>query len=490
MRSLRSRIILLTVVVALLAVALTTWAIASRTQDAAVNQLEDQAQVENEITEALTRVALKVDEWEEAIEFVRELAGRFDVRIALTDERGRLIVDTMPGPELPPLVSIIDPLGPFAEFGEELPEEDLVFATIECLDDLDIPYEVDVFGRLFVDEGADPADVEECFDEAFEEIGEFETAGVAEPAWLFIETDTEPPIPWTQLIVVAAVVLVLAGGAAALVGGLVARPIGRLTEATRAIRGGDLGARVGVGAPEEVRELAESFNEMASALELEDERRKQLTSDIAHELRSPVTNIIGHLDAVRDGVIEASPEHLGVVSSEADRLHRLIEDLGQLAQAEEGQTRLDLEEVDVGALVRRVADAHAPVAVDRGVKLDCDCPEVMARIDGSRVEQIVGNLLNNALQAVEQTGNVSLSVSSDADSVIIRVADDGPGIPEDLLPVIFDRFRRSDQARTPGAGGRGLGLAIARALARAHGGDITAANSESGGAEFTVTLPR
>lgn len=489
MRSLRSRIILLTVVVALLAVALTTWAIASRTQDAAVDQLEDQAQVENEITEALTRVALEVDEWEGAIEFVQELADRFDVRIALTDERGRLIVDTTPGPELPPLVAIIDPLGPFAEFGEDLSEEDLVFATIECLDNLDISYEVDDFGRLFVDEDADPFVVEQCFDEAFEQIGELKTAGVAEPAWLFIDTDAEPPIPWTQLVVVAAVVLVLAGGAAALVGGVVVRPIGRLTEATRAIRGGDLGARVEVGAPEEVRELAESFNEMASALELEDDRRKQFSSDIAHELRSPVTNIIGHLDAVRDGVIDASPEHLDVVSSEAGRLHRLIEDLGQLAQAEEGQTRLDLDLVDVGALVRRVADAHAPIAVDGGIKLECDCPEITARIDGPRVEQIVGNLLSNALQATGRNGNVVLVVSPEADSVIIRVIDDGPGIPEELLPVIFDRFRRGSRARTPGAGGRGLGLAIARALARAHGGDITARNRQGGGAEFTVVLP-
>ena len=151
---------------------------------------------------------------------------------------------------------------------------------------------------------------------------------------------------------------------------------------------------------------------------------------------------------------------------------------------------LDRHELDVGALVRRVADAHRPAAQERSITLQCDCPEALATIDGPRVEQIVGNLVVNALAAVDAGGTVTLTVAAAADTVAVTIADDGPGVPAELLPVIFDRFRRGDAARSPDDGSRGLGLAIARALARAHGGDLVASNRSAGGAEFTLELPR
>ncbi len=201
--------------------------------------------------------------------------------------------------------------------------------------------------------------------------------------------------------------------------------------------------------------MAESFNEMADTLEGADRRRKQLTSDVAHELRSPVTNIIGHLDAVEDGVSEPTPEHLGVISAEAQRLHRLIEDLGQLAEADEGAIRLFREEQNVGAIVSRAVDARKMIAEERSISLSCDCPTAIAAVDGTRVEQVIGNLLDNALAAVSDGGAVWAGVSISSDGVRIDVADDGPGIPEELLGSLFDRLRRGDQARTPGGSAGG-----------------------------------
>lgn len=490
MRSFKGRVILLTAGVALVAVVLTTWAIAATTQDSVVDRLDQRAATEFEITERLTLLALEINDWRSASDFVEDLANEYDVRIALTDIDGRLLVDTSPGNGLPPLVSIIDPLGPFASFGEGISEEELAFATTECLEAKGIQWDFADGGLLFFDDEIDPGELDLCVGQALEDFGLIRAEGVAEPAQLFVDFIVEPQVPWAQLILVAAVVAAVAAGAAAATSGVVAGPIRRLTDATRDIRSGDLGARVDASAPEEVRQLAESFNEMAAALQREDSRRKQLTSDIAHELRSPVTNIIGHLDAVSDGVIAASPEHLAVVSSEAGRLHRLIEDLGQLAQVEEGQLVLDRHELDVGALVRRIVDAHRPAAQERSITLECYCPAALATVDGPRVEQIVGNLLTNAHAAVEEGGTVSVTVGADAANVTVTVADDGPGIPAELLLVIFDRFRRGDEARSPAVGSRGLGLAIARALARAHGGDLVARNRTEGGAEFTLALPR
>ncbi len=492
MRSFRTRLVVVIGAIALLAVALTTWAIAARTQDAIVDRLDERDQAEAVVTEQLTFLAFEISDWADAEEAVMELAEAYDARIVLTDVNGRPFVDTGSGPLPTALTDVIAPLalssdfalGPLDAFGEE----DLTFAVSECLSLLGVPHEIDEFGVYPRDEEGALA-VDDCYTDAFETLGSFTVDDVAEPAYLFVDYPVDPPVPWLQLGLVAAVVLGLAVAAAAVASGVISGPVRRLTTATQVIRSGDLGARVRADGADELASLARSFNEMADSLESSDRRRKQLTSDVAHELRSPVTNIIGHLDAVEDGVSEPTPEHLGVISSEAQRLHHLIEDLGQLAEADEGEIRLLREEQNVGAIVSRAVDARRATAAEKSISLDCDCPTAVASVDGARIEQVVGNLLDNALAAVGEGGTVFATVTQTSDELSISVSDDGPGVPDDLLDSLFDRLRRGSSARTPGDPGRGLGLAIARALVRAHGGEISAHNQPQSGAEFTVRLP-
>lgn len=481
MNSYRSKVTFLVAGVALLAVVLTAWGVASTTQDSLLDALDARSEGVTVITDHLTSLALEIDSWSQARDDVEALAEEFNARILLTDEVERVLIDTSPGGTQPEFTAIIDPSIPFGPFADlELADAvDEEFAS--CLEEAGVVAVFDEFGFLTADD-ADLETLDECYDQAVEFVtGEVGSATV-EPALLFIEFGVAPPIPWPLLVLVAGLVLGLSVGAAAFASGIVTGPVRRLTEATRAVRRGDLNVRVEDAGTGEMGELASSFNQMAADIEREDERRRQLTSDVAHELRTPVTNIIAHVDAIQDGVVDANAENLGIVLNEAERLHRLIEDLGRLAQADEGHLSIDLEERDILDIVGTVVDARPGSGiVVRG-------ESAMARVDPTRVEQIVGNLVDNAITAAGE-GNVQVDVRSAESEVQVIVADDGHGIPEDLLPVIFDRFRRADQARTPGSGGSGLGLSIARALARAHGGDIVAANKPEGGAVFTVTLP-
>ncbi len=492
MGSLKGRVLLLTVGVALLAVALTAWAVVSVTQDALVDSIDERQDAEVAITEELTFAALTFEDWRDAQDLVDELAADFDTRIVVTDLDGRELVSSGPGP-LPPIAGLIDPASPLAQFGEVEGLEDLEFLFEECVNELGFEFDLDDLDLetlLFSPIGDAEAEViEACFDDAVGLALSFATGEVPEPALLFIESRVERPIPWFRLGLIGMVVLALAIAGATAASAIVSRPIARLTRATQSIGTGELGTRVETDAPDEVRALAESFNEMAEELERADARRKQLTSDVAHELRTPVTNIIGRLEAVADGLLEATPEELEVVSAEALRLRALIDDLGELARIDDGVLQLEQVPVDLGALATSMVEAFSARAAEQGVELSCDCPRVEAVVDGGRIGQIVGNLLDNALTAAGEGGRVSIAAREDGASAVLEVRDDGAGIDEALLPTIFDRFRRGDASRTPGAAGRGLGLSIARALARAHGGDLTAANAPEGGAVFTLTLP-
>ncbi len=493
MRSFRARLVVATAGIALLAIALTSWAIAARTQDAIVDRLEEREEAEQQITEELTFLAFEIRDWSEASDVVLDLAEDFGARVIITDLAGRPIVDSGSGDLPDGITDLIDPLGALADLEFEVfpdySEDDLNAFVSDCLFALDVAHEIDDFGVFPLDE-SDFGAVDECYALAFGELGELVVDDLVEPVYLFVDYSVDPPIPWAQLGIVAAIVLGLALLVTAVVAGVIAGPVRKLTDAADAIRSGDLSVRVDADGSDELAALSGSFNEMAGSLEAADRRRRQLTSDVAHELRSPVTNIIGHLDAVVDGVSEPTPEHLEVVSSEAQRLHRLIEDLGHLAEADEGEIRLFREEQNVGAIVSRSVEARQPGAAERSIDLSCDCPTAIASVDGSRLEQVVGNLLDNALAAVAIGGSVRAEVLSGAEEVLITVTDDGPGIPDELIDSLFDRLRRGDRARTPGTSGRGLGLAIARALVTAHGGEISVRNREEGGARFSVVLPR
>jgi len=286
-------------------------------------------------------------------------------------------------------------------------------------------------------------------------------------------------------------------GLGSLIAGLVisrgmSRPLSSLTEATRAVAAGDLSVRVPTQYPGEMGELAAAFNDMAADLARADELRRNLTADVAHELRTPLSVIRGKLEGVLDGVYPATPEHLEPVLEETELLTRLVEDLRLLALAEAGQLTLEKQPLDVGDLLRDVQVNFGPQAADRGVTLALalppDLPQVLA--DRRRLAQVMGNLLTNALRHTPEGGCVTLSATTPGEGMVeVTVADTGTGILSEDLPYVFERFWRGDRSRSRAGGGSGLGLAIARHLVEAHGGTIGVESAPGKGARFWFTLP-
>jgi len=280
------------------------------------------------------------------------------------------------------------------------------------------------------------------------------------------------------------------------------RPLMDLTTATRAVAAGDLSVRVPTHYPGEMGELATAFNNMAQDLAHADELRRNLTADVAHELRTPLSVIRGKLEGVLDGVYPATPEHLEPVLEEAELLTHLVEDLRLLALAEAGQLSLEKRPMDVGDLLRDAQVNFSPQASDRGVTLALDLPpelpEVMA--DWRRVAQVLGNLLTNALRHTPEGGCVTLSATASTSPpplrggagggiVEVTVTDTGTGIPPKDLPYIFERFWRGEKSRSRGGSEAGLGLAIARHLVELHGGTIRVESTPGEGSKFRFTLP-
>ena len=273
-------------------------------------------------------------------------------------------------------------------------------------------------------------------------------------------------------------------------------PLSDTMRAADALAAGDLSARVPVEGSPEFRSLARSFNRMAEALEAADQQRRELLADIAHELRTPLTVVQGNLEGLRDGVYDPTPEHVGLVLDETQKLGRLVEDLRLLTLAEAGQLPLDLQLVDVALLLSDVRDAFGSQADEAGIalKLEASAPLPALYADPQRLGQVLGNLVTNALRHTPAGGEVSLgatlrSEEAEPAGVQIWVADTGQGIPPEDLPRVFDRFWRGDAARSHKAGaGSGLGLTIARSLVELHGGRIWAESAGLPGEGTTVKL--
>jgi signal transduction histidine kinase len=272
-------------------------------------------------------------------------------------------------------------------------------------------------------------------------------------------------------------------------------PLRALTEAARRLTrekprtaGLESVPQVEVSGGGEIGELGHAFNQMAHSLAQQDRLRRNLMADIAHELRTPLSVIRSDLEALLDGVYEASPETLASLQEETLLLARLVDDLRSLAQAEAGQLELDRRPIDLAELLRRVVTGFDCVAQAQEQALKLTLPAELPPIsaDPQRVRQIVANLVSNALRHAPQSGRVLVAACLPPGAVQISVSDDGPGIPAKEAGHVFDRFWRGSGAR---AGGSGLGLAIARELVRAHGGRIWVESEPGRGATFSFTLP-
>lgn len=270
----------------------------------------------------------------------------------------------------------------------------------------------------------------------------------------------------------------------------ITRPVRELTEATQAVAGGELGRQVAVQSKDELGELAAAFNQMSSDLLQGQQLRQQMTADIAHDLRTPLTVILGYTEALSDGKLPAEPEMLNAMHQQAQHLSRLVEDLRTLSLADAGQLSLHPQPVAPQGLLEQTAAAYGGQADARGVELavlaDQELPSI--DVDPDRLLQVLGNLLSNALRFTPTGGRVTLSAERNDGSVLLRVRDTGPGIAQEDLPHVFDRFYRADKARSAD-GASGLGLAIVRSLVEANGGRVTADSRPGEGATFTLSFP-
>ncbi len=279
-------------------------------------------------------------------------------------------------------------------------------------------------------------------------------------------------------------------GAALLLGSLLFRgitaPLRYLTQATIAVAGGDLSVQVPVQSGDEIGQLGQAFNLMTSDLAHADQLRRDMTADIAHELRTPLTIIQGNLEAILDGVYPADAEHLEPVLRKTHLLRRLVEDLRTLALADAGELTLHLSEMDLAGLVRRVVKGFEVQAQAAGVELTSQIPlePPAVKADASRVEQVLGVLLDNALRHTPRGGQISVHLSPMNGEVWLSVRDTGEGIPPEDLARVFERFY---QSTSPHPGGSGLGLAIAHAIVTAHGGRIWADSAPGQGTTVTLT---
>jgi len=269
-------------------------------------------------------------------------------------------------------------------------------------------------------------------------------------------------------------------------------PIHELTEATQAVAEGKLGQQVSVRSKDEMGELAKSFNKMSTDLARSIEARKQMTADIAHELRTPLSLILGHAEAVHDGVLPPSKENFEIIREEALRLEHLVNDLRTLSLADAGELSINLQAVSLQKLLDDLQATYQHVAGQKNIKIVVEAaPELpMLNIDPGRMTQVLTNLLDNSLHHTPEGGQINLSANSVQGGVELSIKDSGPGIEGEDVNRIFNRFYRADKARNRDDGGSGLGLAIAKSIVELHNGQIWAESKAGQGLRIIVRFEK
>lgn len=268
-------------------------------------------------------------------------------------------------------------------------------------------------------------------------------------------------------------------------------PVKALTQAARRLGKGDFSQRVHVRDKGEVGELAQSFNSMASDLERAEQLRRNMVADAAHELRTPLSNIRGYLEAIRDGIKKPDSDTIRSLDEEASSLSRLVDDLQELSLADAGELKLICRKEDISKLIDEAVAALQPQAAAKGLMLAVSPPKKLplVNIDSHRIKQVLHNLLENAMAHTSRGGSVTVEAWQQGSQIRVSVVDTGEGIPAKDLPNIFERFYRVDKSRTRATGGSGLGLTIAKRLVEAHGGRIEVQSKLRKGSRFTFTLP-
>jgi signal transduction histidine kinase len=307
-----------------------------------------------------------------------------------------------------------------------------------------------------------------------------------------------PEAAFIQRVRTAIVLSAVSAAAVALLLGVLlartlTRPIRALTAATRDVARGDLGRQVTVTTGDELGELAASFNQMSRDLARTHALRRRMTADIAHDLRTPLSVLLGYTEALSEGKLRPKPETYAVMHREAQHLNHLVQDLRLLSLADAGELSLNRIPMAPAALLERAAAAHWVRAEEAGITLAVEAPRDLPKVavDPERMAQVLNNLVTNALRYTPAGGTITLSAEVQGDEVVLRVRDTGSGIASEDLPNVFERFYRGEPARAPAEGSgssSGLGLAIVKSLVEAHGGAVAVESAVGEGTVFTIRL--
>ena len=270
------------------------------------------------------------------------------------------------------------------------------------------------------------------------------------------------------------------------------KPLRELTSAIRAMAKGKLGVAVSVRSRDEIGELTTAFNQMSADLARSNQLRRQMTADIAHDLRTPLTVIGGYIESLRDGVLQPNSERFDVMCQEVQQLQRSVEDLRTLSLADAGELKLNCQRIAPQKLLEQAASAFKYQAEQKRITLYVEAepglPEIA--VDEIRIAQVLGNLLSNALRYTPDSGQIVLAAHRESQQIVLSLQDNGAGIAPKDLPHVFERFYRGDASRQQSESESGLGLAIAKSLVEAHGGTITAISEGVGrGSTFLIGLP-
>ena len=389
----------------------------------------------------LTRIYFINRNWEGIQPLIEQWSNLYDQRIILTDTEGIVIADSQ---------------GKLSgEYKSDLPGRVISF-----------PFQREGFGTLYIIPKTSSELSFESFQLLFSSIGRY-----------FL---------WGGLIAIIIALLLTYFFSRRILS-----PVRALTQATNRLGSGDFSQRVDVYGNTEFDQLGKTFNTMADNLGRAEELRKNMVADIAHELRNPLANIKGYLEAAQDGLIETNEDTIRKLDEEATLLTRLVDDLQELSLAEAGELKLNIEPSDIKKIIDTTVQIMQTKASQKGVSLSFslsnDLPEIS--IDTQRISQVLHNLIENAITATPSGGIVSISAQQREDYIEIRVVDNGEGIPANDLDKIFERLYRVDKSRARATGGSGLGLTIAKRLIEAHGGKIRVESEPGKGSCFIFILP-
>ena len=380
--------------------------------------------------------------WEGIQPFLEQWGNLYEQRIILTDTTGRVIADSQ------------------GELSGGLYDSDVPGIVVST------PWEANDLGTLYVSPATTPDVSMPSFRIVYLAIGRF--------------------LLWGGLFAVAVALLL-----AFFLSRRILSPVKALTIAAGQLGRGDLTQRVPSKDRGEVGELAQAFNTMADNLQRNEQLQRNMIADVTHELRTPLSNLKGYLEAVRDGVIEPDAGTIRSLNEETSLLSRLVNDLQELSLAESGELKLDCCTGDIAELINQTVTTMQNQATTKGISLSADLPDELpaVNIDSHRINEVLRNLLENAIVHTAGGGNVTVTAKQQGKWVEVSVTDNGKGIPATELLNIFERFYRVDKSRTRTTGGSGLGLTITKRLVEAHGGRIEAQRRPEKGSRFSFTIP-